>query len=247
MTNENIEYDFEEVNGVEYYLSLHQNTPEWLGLKHGVLSASTFKNIITPSKLELSKAKDTVLFYDEILGQRIDPFVESGFDDYNMRRGHEDEPYAADQYADEYGGDVKHCGFVINKALGFKLGFSPDRLVGKDGFIEIKSKNRNRQVKTILDHVCGRLPDEIIPNEHMMQVQAGLFVTERKWCDFISFCNGNQMATIRVEPIEKYQDAIKKAAIHFEEVLQGNMALYLKAVKNDPRLSLTERREMEIT
>jgi len=161
-----------------------------------------------------------------------------------MQRGLDDEPYAVQQYAKEYDAEYKYCGFVINRALGFDFGFSPDALIGEDGFLEIKSKLPKLQVKTILDHVCGRT-DDLIPSENMMQVQAGLFVTQRKWCDFISFCNGNQMMTKRVEPIEEFQVAIEGAAIHFESVLRANMKLYQEAVKNDPQLTLTPRREIQ--
>lgn len=228
---------------IEYYYDIVQNTDEWLEIKQGVLSASTLKNVITAKTLKLSKAANTRLFYDDILSQRIDPTIIRGFTSYDMQRGHDDEPYAVAQYEKEYNQTVKHCGFVINRTLGFDFGYSPDGLVGDDGLIEIKSKVVKHQVKTILDHICGRT-DELIPNEHMMQVQAGLFITGRKWCDFISFCNGNQMMTIRVTPIPEYQEAIIAAAVSFEETMQENMDLYLKAVKEDPRLTLTPRRKI---
>ena len=229
---------------IKYYYDIVQGSDEWLRIKHGVLSASTLKNVITPSKLEVSKAAKTKDFYDDVLSQRIDETIQPHYMSYDMMRGHEDEPYAVQQYEKEYHHKVKYCGFVINTKLGFSFGYSPDGLVGDDGAVEVKSKIPKLQVKTILDHVCGRT-DELIPAEHMMQVQAGLFVTERKWCDFISFCNGNQMMKIRVEPISEYQTAIEKAAVHFESVLQANMKKYLKAVKNDPRLTLTPRRVVE--
>ena len=100
------------------------------------------------------------------------------------------------------------------------------------------------QTKLILDHIVGRL-DELIPNEHMMQIQVGLWVTKRKWCDFISFCNGHPMVTIRVDPIAKYQDAIEVAAVEFEKIMQESMAKYKDAIATDSRLTITEMREIE--
>jgi hypothetical protein len=233
MTNENI----------EYYFDIAQGSDEWLRLKHGVLSASTFKNIITAKTLKLSMAQKSTLFFDDILSQRIDETLQPNFVSYDMQRGLDDEPFAVQQYAREYDADYKYCGFVINNSLGFPLGFSPDALIGDDGFIEIKSKMPKRQVQCILDHVCGRLKvPELIPSEFMMQVQAGLFVTERDWCDFISFSNGLQMVTIRVFPIPAYQDAIQNAAIEVERYLREMMGLYEEAVEHDPRLTLTPRR-----
>ena len=229
---------------IKYYYDITQGTDEWLRLKHGVLSASVFKNVITAKTLKLSAAEKTKVFYDEILSQRIDETIQHNYVSYDMMRGHEDEPYAVQQYAKEYNRETKYCGFVINNTLGFPLGYSPDALIGDDGLLEIKSRSPKYQIKTILDHIAGRA-DEIIPSEYMMQLQAGLFVSGRKWIDFISFCNGNQMVTIRVEPDPKFQDAIQEAAIKFEEVLSENMKKYKDAVANDPRLTLTPRRIIE--
>lgn len=229
---------------IKYYYDITQGTDEWLRLKHGVLSASTLKNVITAKTLKISVAANTKVFYDDILSQRIDETLQPNFVSYDMQRGLDDEVYAVQQYADEYKAEYKYCGFIINNLLGFPFGYSPDALIGDDGLLEIKSKLPKLQIKTILDHICGRTDDQI-PSEHMMQVQAGLFVSQRKWCDFISFCNGNQMMKVRVEPIEKFQVAIKEAAIAFEATLSLNMRLYQKAVKKDPRLTLTPRRIIE--
>lgn len=226
---------------IEYYYDIVQGTDEWLRIKHGVVSASVFKNIITAKTLKLSMAEKTTTFFDQILSERVDETIYPSFVNYAMERGLEDEPYAVQQYAEEYNQEYKYCGFVINRQLGFPLGFSPDALIGEDGFIEIKSKQPNLQIKTILDHVCGRSKD-LIPSEHMMQCQAGLFVTQREWCDFISFCNGFPMATIRVHPIDRFQEAIANAAIEVEEVLQQNQRDYECAVKNNPQLTITPRR-----
>jgi len=233
-----------EKENIKYFYDITQGTDEWLRIKHGVLSASVFKNVITAKQLKLSTSSNATLFYDEILSQRIDETIQHNFMSYDMVRGHEDEPYAVQQYEKEYKCTAKYCGFVINNTLGFPLGWSPDALIGDDGALEIKSRSPKYQIKTILDHITGRT-DEIIPAEYMMQIQAGLFVSGRKWIDFISFCNGNQMVTIRVEPDPKFQEAIEKAAIGFEEVLQENMEKYNDAVANDPRLTLTPRREIE--
>lgn len=229
---------------IKYYYDIVQGSDDWLRLKHGVLSASTLKNVITPSKLKVSKAAATKVFYDDVLSQRIDETIQPNYMSYDMMRGHEDEPYAVQQYEKEYGRKVKYCGFIINNELGFPLGFSPDGLIGDEGFLEVKSKIPKLQVKTILDHICGR-SDSPIPDENMMQIQTGFFVSGRKWCDFISFCNGNQMMTVPVKPIPEYQKAIKEAAIHFESVLQENMKKYEEAAANDPRLTLTPRRVVE--
>lgn len=238
-----LELEFEEVNGIRYYYNLNQLTDEWLELKLGILSASILKNVITAKTLKVSASKTNRLFYDEVLSQRIGGEIDrEGFTSFAMQRGLDDEPFAIKQYEENYGQKVKPCGFVINRKLGFPFGWSPDGLVGEDGSIEIKSRDPKYQIQTILDHMAGRSED-VIPSEFMMQIQTGLFVSARSWCDFISFCNGFQMVRIRVEPIAEFQEAIAAAAEGFEDILEANMKLYDEAIKS-PNATPTERREI---
>lgn len=232
------------MSNIEYFYDVVQGTDEWLRLKHGVLSASLLRQVITPKNLTLSSAQTTKLFFDDLLSQRVDDTLPDNFVSYAMQRGLDDEPYAVQQYAREYNAEYKYCGFIINHSLGFPLGLSPDTLIGADGLLEIKSREPKYQVQTILNHIAGRT-DEIIPSEFMLQVQTSLFVSERDWCDFISFCNGFPMVTIRVEPDPIFQEAISDAAIAVERILRKNQQDYEKAL-NDPRLTPTERREINV-
>lgn len=57
--------------------------------------------------------------------------------------------------------------------------YSPDGLVGDDGMIEIKSVIPSVHVETILS--------DVVPAAYRKQIQWGLHICERKWCDFISY------------------------------------------------------------
>jgi len=237
------ELEFEEVNGIEYYYNLAQLSDEWMELKLGMLSASQLKNVITAKTLKISASEKSRLFYDDILSQRIDGEINrDGYFGWDMQRGLDDEEYAVKQYEKEYGDKITRCGFVINRKNGFNFGWSPDGLIDDDGSIEIKSRVPKYQIQTILDHVCGRTEDPV-PTDFMMQLQGGLYCSERKYVKFISFCNGNPMVTIDVEPIAKFQDKIHEAVTGFEKVLKENHEKYLEAVK-DPRLTPTPRRKI---
>jgi predicted phage-related endonuclease len=134
---------------------------------------------------------------------------------------------------------VTEVGFITNTSLGFPVGYSPDGLVGDDGLIECKSRRQKYQIETILKHE--------MPADYMIQVQTGLWVSERKWCDFVSYSGGLPMVTIRVYPDEKIIDAIKSAACAFEQRIQSLHAEYLDRLNSDARLIPTERRiEQEI-
>lgn len=229
---------------IKYHYDVIQGTDEWLKLRMGLLTASEMKKIITPAKLGIAANEEAKKHYDDILGQRIDPSIREFYMNDDMLRGHDDEPYAVEAYEEKYGNKVDHCGFITNTGPWGTLGYSPDGLIGDNGLLEIKSKSIKLQTKLIMDHIVGR-SDKLIPDENMLQCQTGLFVTEREWIDFVSYCNGHPMATIHVEPIEKYQDAIRDASIHFEETLQENKRLYFDVIQNDPRITMTEFREIE--
>ena len=79
----------------------------------------------------------------------------------------------------------------------------------------------------------------------MIQVQTGLMVCERKWCDLISFCGGLPMATVRVYPDEKIQAAILEVVTAFEERLAIAMRKYGEVVSSSKRLIPTIRRITE--
>jgi predicted phage-related endonuclease len=71
---------------------------------------------------------------------------------------------------------IKQVGFV---ELNEFIGVSPDGLVGEDGLIEIKCPKSST-------HVKYRREDKM-PATYRKQVQGQLWVTERLWCDFVSF------------------------------------------------------------
>ena len=101
--------------------------------------------------------------------------------------------------------------------MGFTLGYSPDALVGDDGLMEAKSRRQRFQVQTIIGGV---------PDEHVLQLQTGLLVTGRKWIDYVSYCGGMPMATIRVQPDAEIQEAIIAAASGFEQRIADCIADY---------------------
>jgi hypothetical protein len=164
--------------------------------------------------------------------QRITGYVEPQYISDAMLRGQEDEIIARDLYSKHFA-KVEQCGFVTNDKWGFTLGCSPDGLVGDDGLIEIKSRCQKYQVETICSNA--------MPDDFMLQVQGEMLVTERKWCDFISFCGGLPMVVIRVFPDPVVQDAIVDAAAKFESRIHEAMAEYRSTLVNQPRWIPTER------
>lgn len=227
---------------IRYYPDLIQGSDEWIAARCGLLTASEMKFIVTPTLKIASNDKERSHLY-ELLAQRITCYVEPHYVSDDMLRGHEDEVRARILYAEKYA-PVTDMGFITNDKFGFTLGFSPDGLIGDDGFLECKSRRQKFQVETIIDCV----PDQVVPLDYLLQIQTGFLVSERAWCDFNSYSGGLPMATIRVYPDKKIQDAIIAAADAFEERLATKMERYRAAIKSPTRLIPTERTvEMEIT
>lgn len=225
--------------GIVYHAELIQGSDEWHALRCGVLTASEMKLIITPTLKAASNDKERGHLY-ELLAQRITKHVEPGYVSDDMLRGKDDEIDAVHLYAKTYA-SVKMVGFVTNDKWGFRIGYSPDGLVGDDGQVECKSRNQKLQIRTLVDYV----PANLIDPDFMIQVQTGLLVTERKWCDLISYCGGLPMATVRIYPDDKVQDAIIEAAAGFEERIAVARGKFDALLASGARLIPTERKIYE--
>lgn len=220
---------------IRYHNDIEQGSLAWHAARCGVLTASEMKLIVTPTLKIANNDKERTHLY-ELLAQRVTKHVEPTFQSYDMERGNFDEEHARAKYSETYA-PVTECGFVTNDDLGFTIGYSPDGLVGDDGLIEVKSRLQKWQMQTLIEHVAtGTIPDE-----YMIQAQTALLVTGRKWLDFISYSGGMVMATVRTEPIAKYQEAIAEAATAFEQRLSEKLKIYEELLASDVRLVPTER------
>lgn len=169
-----------------------------------------------------------------LVAERITGWTDPTYMSDDMIRGREDEPRAVETYAKHEKAPVHPMGFMVRKESWGTLGFSPDSLVGDDGFVEVKSRRAKKQLETILAWE--------VPTENMAQIQAGFLVSERKWCDYVSFTGGMPMPVIRVEPDETWLNAIREAVRLFEATSVEMIAAYEKRIAG---LAVPERIEYE--
>ncbi len=213
-----------------------QGTPEWHDQRRGMVTASAVSQLVTSSTLKpASNDKERSHLYD-LLAQRVTQHVEPSYQSYDMERGNFDEEHARAKYSATYA-PATECGFITNSKWGFTLGYSPDGLVGDEGLIEAKSRIPKWQMQTLVEYVAN---DEV-PPDFVIQVQSALLISERKWCDFVSYSGGMMMATVRAYPDPRVQDAILAAASAFEARLADKLAIYEAMLASDARLVPTER------
>lgn len=225
---------------IVYRKEMVQGSDEWHAARCGLLTASEMSLIVTPTLKAASNDKERGHLY-ELLAQRITQYVEPSYISDAMLRGHTDEIEAAALYAEHYA-PVESVGFVTNDKWGFTLGCSPDGLVGADGLIECKSRSQKYQIKTIVEYAA----DNKIDPDFMIQVQTLLLVTERKYCDLVSYCGGLPMVTVTVEPDEKIQAAIIEAATAFEARLVAAKAKYDALLASGDMIPTERKIEVEM-
>lgn len=208
----------EDTPGRRYYDSVAQHTDEWHRLRCGVITASIMKNLVkkkTDKKtgaVEWSVPDEDKLraYLFEIAAERISGVSDGTFQSFDMMRGVRDEADAFNLYSEKYQ-PLRTCGFIVNTMHGVTIGYSPDGLtaLNDDGQIECKSRKQKFHVETLF-------LDEM-PDEYEIQVQTGLLVTGRKWCDFVQFCGGMEMYVKRIYPDLALHDVIIAAARKAEE------------------------------
>ena len=210
---------------LEIFTELAQGSDEWLAARCGIVTASVVGQLITPKTVKPAANDTSRALHAHLAAERITGFVEPVFANADMERGNLDEPYARDLYSEHYA-EATEVGFMVRDDWGFRLGYSPDGLVGDDGLIEIKSRRQKKHLATIL-------ADEV-PLENLAQCQAGLLVSGREWLDYVSYCGGMPLYVKRVLPDPKWHEAIIEAVKAFEESAAFMIGAYEVETANMP-------------
>ena len=214
--------------GLSVFPDLMQGTDEWRAARCGIVTASEVGKLLTPTLATANNETSRGLTLT-LVAERLTGHVEPGYMGADMWRGIIDEPRARDAYA-EHHAPVTEVGLMIRDDWGFRIGYSPDGLVGDDGLIECKSRHPKVHLRTILE--------DRIPAENMAQLQCGLLVSGRAWIDYVSYCGGMPLWVKRVFPDFSWFSSIVDAVLAFEDRAADMTSRYLAAVDGLP---LTER------
>ena len=215
---------------IQIHTDLEQGTEEWLAVRRGMVTASVVGQLVTAKTLKPAANDYSRALTNLLVAERITGWTDPVYVSDDMFRGTVDEPVARDIYAKHYKVDVVEVGFMVRNEVDWRLGYSPDGLVGDDGLIEIKSRKSKKQLATIL-------ADEV-PPENMAQIQAGLLVSGRQWCDYVSYCAGMPLYVKRVYPDARWHEAIVEAVKEFEATANQMTHVY-RLVSKD--MHMTER------
>jgi len=162
-------------------LYMSQGSDEWFEARCGLATASRLNDVMAGGE---GKTRRSYIY--TLIGERMTGEPAVGHQNQHTERGHEQEPIARGLYEAQSGVSVEQCGIMLNHGIGY----SPDGMVGDEGLLEIKTK---------LPHLQAEVLDKgKVPPEHMKQIQGGLWVSERNWLDFVSYCPQMPLFVARV-------------------------------------------------
>ena len=193
--------------------SCEQGSEEWLSMRLGKVTASRVKDVLTKGRGN-APSKTAESYMMELIAEMLTGESKPFFENDAMRWGTETEPQARSMY--EVNNDfvtVREVAFVEHNE---HVGISPDGLVGDDGLLEIKCPTTTTQIKRALSDDYSA--------DYKAQIQMQLWVTERQWCDFVSFdprldCEASYLQQ-RVYRDEEYIEEMKVKVYAFVEKIK---------------------------
>jgi putative phage-type endonuclease len=194
-----------------------QRSPEWFAARCGVVTASNASKVL--AKIKTGEAAERRNYRAQLVVERLTRIpTNNAFTSAAMERGTMLEPMARAAYESKTGTLVVESGFWIDG----QIGASPDGLIGDDGIMEIKCPLLSTHISYLLKGV--------VPPEYVAQVQMQLWVTGRKWCEFVSygpeFPENLRSLVVRVFRDEKYiTNLSEEVALFLNEVQAEILAL----------------------
>lgn len=205
-------------------LNFVQGSESWLAARAGRCTASKFSD----ARAKLSKASKNgkagdpagnALDYawsialERIAGRPVD----ESFSTWQMKRGTELEPHARLAYECETGYLASESGICVSACERFA--YSSDGLVDEDGMIEIKCPAAPSKIGAIWSS------PETAAAEYIDQIQGGMWITGRKWCDFIMFCPwlepvGKDLFVQRIHRDEGYIGDLEADLLSFWQMVE---------------------------
>lgn len=188
------------------FIDCEQGSPDWFRARIGLPTASEFATVIAKGKdggASLTRKR----YLHQLAAEILTGEIGESYHNTAMERGKAQEAEARRLYAFMHEADPELIGFIRNGPKGA----SPDALIGNDGLLEIKTRAPHLQVELLL---ADRLPPE-----HRAQVQGGIWIAERDWCDLAVYSPGLPLFVTREYRDDGYIANLAGAVAKFNEEL----------------------------
>lgn len=154
----------------------NQRTEQWFMDRLGKATGSRFHDALSFLKYGEAASRKNYryqLIAERLTGTRVETYTTTA-----MQWGIDNEPTARLAYEMKTGYQVDESNFIQSEVLP-DSGVSPDGLIGLDGAVEIKCPETATHIETLTKNK--------VPSKYQEQVDGVLWVTGRKWCDFVSY------------------------------------------------------------
>ena len=191
-----------------------QGTDKWMTERLGKFTASSSYNLLQNSKCKTDQDFSKG-FHSYLLLKAAEKMsgINREVTSSAMSWGKDMEPEALNLYQEKTGLEPVEVGFIPLEGYEEWAGGSPDGAIGEDGLVEVKcpfvSANH-------LDAILTKDIPKKSFRRYYTQIQFNLWVTKRKWCDYISFdprVTGNKIFIKRIERDDKYIIELEKRLI----------------------------------
>ncbi|CAB4127070.1 phage_rel_nuc, putative phage-type endonuclease [uncultured Caudovirales phage] len=197
------------------YINIEQGSDEWKLARLGHVTASNMADVMSKGKGS-AEAIGRYKYKVRLVAERLTQTAAESFSNAAMEWGVEQEQFACIEYEAATNQFVDKTGFWLHPNIPY-LGVSPDRLVGDKGLIEVKCPNTTTHL--------GYLFEGKIPTDYYKQIQCQLWVTDREWCDFVSYDprlpKRNQLLIVRTERDESLIAEMKAETLKFLDEVEN--------------------------
>lgn len=214
-----------------------QGSEDWLQSRTGVCTASRFSD----ARGKLSKASKNGVAGDPNAGAinyawliAMETIARKPLDDtfvtYAMRRGRDLEPQARRAYEVRTGALIEEVSLILTDDERF--GYSADGFRDDDGLIEIKCPLACDKLGQVWEK------PESAHLEYIDQIMGGLWITGRKYCDLIVYCDwlapvGKDLFIKRIWRDEAYIEALEADLLGFMRLTDR----YLEVLRRPTKMS----------
>lgn len=221
---------------------VEQGTDEWLAERRGKVTGSEVKNVIAwkypkPTKKnpepEPEEKAERITYRMNMVSEMLigelgkkEMFITDA-----MKWGTANEGIARMAYQLQNKVKVVQRGLINHPTI--KAAHSPDGLVGDDGMIEIKCLEP-------WNHLYKIVKQNEMPDVYMPQVQMGMWLWDRQWCDFIGYDSrqapGLDMFSVRIERDQDYINMLEAECIQFLAEVKRDFNHYLRYLPTCERI-----------
>lgn len=180
---------------------MQQRSAEWMAARLGKITSSRFCDVLTQPRSKAAKERGELslsargymldLVAETVTGKTQGPPLTRA-----MQHGIDHEPIARRLYQKVTGRQVQEVGFIAHPSEAL-VGCSPDGLISYNGGIEIKCP----EVARI--HFGDRLYGH---ERHKAQIQGAMWITGRKWWDFVSYHSATDDLGLALYVVRDYRD-----------------------------------------